>query len=40
MDCVKLPTAVMSKNNLRRPSNRDESETLFLRLTNVFGSIQ
>ena len=37
---VKLATAVMSDNNLLCPSNRDESETLFLKLTNVFGSIR
>ena len=37
---VKLATAVMSKNNLLWSSNRDESETLFLKLTNVLGSVQ
>ena len=40
MEFVKLATAVMSENNLLWPSNRDESETLFLKLTNVLGSIQ
>ena len=40
MEFVKLATAVMSENNLPWPSNRDESETLFLKLTNVLGSIQ
>ena len=40
MEFVKLAMAVMSENNLLWPSNRDESETLFLKLTNVLGSIQ
>ena len=40
VEFVKLATAVMSENNLLWPSNLDESETLFLKLTNVLGSIQ
>ena len=40
MEFVKLATAAMSENNLLWPSNRDESETLFLKLTNVLGSNQ
>ena len=40
MEFIKLPTAVMSENNLLWPSNRDESVTLILKLTNVLGSIQ
>ena len=40
MEYVKLPTAVMSKNNLCWLSNRDKNEPLFLRLTNALGSIQ
>ena len=40
MEFVKLAMAVTSENNLLWPSNRDESETLFLKLTNVLGSIQ
>ena len=40
MEFVKLAMAVMSENNLLWPSNRDESETLFLKLTNVLESIQ
>ena len=40
MEFVKLATPVMSENNLLWPSNSDESETLFLKLTNVLGSIQ
>ena len=39
MEFVKLAAAVMSENNLLWPSNRDESETLFLKLTDVLGSI-
>ena len=38
---VKLATAaVMSENNLLWSSNRDESGTLVLKLTNALGSIQ
>ena len=33
-------SAVISENNLLWSSNHDESETLFLKLTNVLGSIQ
>ena len=40
MEFVKLAMAVMSENNLLCPSNRDESETLSIKLTNVLGSIQ
>ena len=40
MEFVKLTMAVMCENNLLWPSNRDESETLILKLTNVLGGIQ
>ena len=40
VEFVKSATAVMNENNLTWPSNRDESETLFLKLTNVLESIQ
>ena len=40
MEFVNLATEVMNENNLLWPSNRDESETLFLKLTNVLESIQ
>ena len=40
MEFVKLATKVMNENNLLWPSNRDESEALFLKLTNVLESIQ
>ena len=39
MQFAKLATAVMSENNLLWPSSPDESETLFLKLANVLGSI-
>ena len=37
---AKLATEVMNENNLLWPSNRDKSKALFLKLTNVLGSIQ
>lgn len=37
---VKLATTVMCEKILLWPSNRDESEILILKLTNVLGGIQ